>query len=206
MKASKFNQRKKLHELTTAHFGLIIVYLVQTIKFLNMKKVFALLTVISLVFISCEGDPGPPGPPGLDGQDGLDGLIGQVFEFEVDFNAANDFSALFEYPPGVEVFESDVILVYQLVAVDNGLDIWEPLPRTMFFQDGILLYGYDFSFVDINFFLDGTVDLTQLDPALSQNQVFRVAIVPAEFAQDLKNKSLETVMSALNVEKVNRIN
>lgn len=171
-----------------------------------MKKALALLTVISLVFISCEGDPGPPGPPGLDGQDGLDGLIGQVFEVEADFNATNDFSALFEYPPGVEVFESDVILVYQLVAVDNGLDIWEPLPRTLFFQDGILMYGYDFSFVDINFFLDGTVDLTQLDPTLSQNQIFRVAIVPAEFAQNLKNKSLETVMSALNIEKVNRIN
>ena len=170
-----------------------------------MKKLLLLPILISLAFVSCEGDPGPPGPPGLDGLDG-GLLLAQVFEYEADFNAGNNYSALFEFPSNVEVFESDVVLAYALVGVDGDVDIWEPLPRTLFFNEGILMYGYDHTFVDINFFLDGTIDLGLLDASYTQNQIFRVAVVPAEFAAEIDVTNINTVMSALNIKEVIRVN
>ncbi|TDI75295.1 MAG: collagen-like protein, partial [Bacteroidetes bacterium] len=73
-----------------------------------MKKIFLLIAIAgSLIFSSCEGDPGPQGEPGIN-------ILGQVFEVTVNFTAGNDFSRLVTIPSNVEVFESDVILVYWL--------------------------------------------------------------------------------------------
>lgn len=154
-----------------------------------MKKLLSLIVALSTVLVSCEGDPGPPGPPGADG------LIGTVLEYTLTFSDANDFAQLVDFPNNVEVFESDVVMAYRLVEVDNGLDIWEPLPQTLFFQDGILLYGFNHSFVDIEFFLDGTVNLFTLDTDLTVSQTFRVAIIPAAYAKNLDLGNMAQVMA-----------
>ncbi len=145
-----------------------------------MKQLFLLLAITgSLLFTSCEGEPGPPGEPG-----GL--FFAQVFETTVNFNANNNFETLVTFPSNVEVFESDVVLVYLLEETINGnggpIDVWSQLPQTFFLPQGILVYNFDHTFLDVKLFLDGNFDLNTLGSAFTDNQIFRIAIVPAEFA------------------------
>ena len=161
--------------------------------------------VISYSFSSCEGPQGPPGPPGLPG---ADGLIGSIFEAEVDFTPGNNYIQVIEFPNSIEVFDTDVVVAYILIDVDNGTDIWEPLPQTLFLGNEILLYGFDHTFADIRFFLDGTVDLDLLyqeEPSFTDGIIFRVAIIPADFAQSIDLNKMEDVMNALNVQDVNKV-
>lgn len=163
-----------------------------------MKKLLSFLSVIALLFISCEGDPGPPGPPGPPGFDGGDGPIGLVFEYDVtftDLNAEVPFET-FEFPGGIDLFDSDVVLAYLLVDVVDGDDVWEPLPRTLYFNDGgILSYGYNHTFFDIQFFLDGNVDFPSLDLQYTDNLIMRVAILPAEVIGEIDVNDFNQVMS-----------
>ena len=160
---------------------------------------------ISFSVSSCEGPAGPPGIPGPVGPAGADGLIGAVFEAEVDFNPGNDYSAVIEIPNSIEVFDTDVVMAYILTAVEGGTDIWEPLPQTLFFGNDILLYGYDYTFADVRFFLDGTVNFGGLDPLFTDGIIFRVAVIPADFAQSIDLNKMEDVMQALNIEEVNKL-
>lgn len=171
-----------------------------------MKKLSLLSSLlVVLLFISCTGDPGPQGPPGFDGIDGADGLIGTIFEVEADFNATNNYEYLVDIPTNIEVFDTDVIMAYILSGVDNDVDIWEPLPQTLFFDDGILLYGFNHTFFDVNFFLDGTKDFASLDPLFTDGVVFRVAVIPAAFAETTDLTNIKEVMSAMQIKSVERI-
>lgn len=163
-----------------------------------MKKIyFLLVTVLSIAFISCEGDTGPPGPPGLPGNDG--GLIvSQAFEIELNFNAAENYE--FTEPYGFEVLPSDVTLVFILWEEDNGTEIWRILPQGVEFSDGSLVYNYDFTQVDVRFFLDGTTDFNALDPIWTQNQIFRVVVVPADNVGRQNQTDLEAIMEIYNIQ------
>ena len=169
-----------------------------------------LAALLLMIFPSCEGPVGPPGPPGFDGRDGLDGvnILGQVIEIEGTFNNNNGYSLLFEFPQTVEVFESDVILVYILwdqTQDGNGVpvDIWRLLPQTRLLNQGILQYNYDHTFFDVSIFLESDFDLGTLQPGDTDNQIFRIAVVPADFAAGSKTNfsNIETVMSLLNVQE-----
>ena len=164
-----------------------------------MKKITLLLACISILFISCEGERGPEGPPGADG------LLGQVFEVQMDFTAADNYEVLVDFPPSIEVFESDVVVAYILDEIDNGVYIWEPLPQTLFLGTDILLYGFDHTSSDINFFMDGTADLSALDPIYTDDVTMRVAIIPADYAKNIDLTNMEQVMSALQIENVHKI-
>ncbi len=172
-----------------------------------MKKLYTLF-LFSLILVSCEGTVGPPGPPGPQGPSGQDGtgLLGLVFEVEADLNAGNNFEYFVEIPSEIEVFESDVIMVYRLMGVFEGNDIWEPLPQTIFRDSGILLYGFDYTLFDVRLFLDGTADVTRLSPEDTDNQIFRIAVIPADFAKDIDVKKMSKVMEALQIEDVKRMN
>lgn len=137
-----------------------------------------LLSVALLTVMSCEG---PEGPPGIPGNDGLDGqvILGDVFEVEADFNAQGNFGVFGEF--GFTLGDAEKVLVYHLDGVDNNRDIWRLLPRTFFHANGIFNYAFDFSSVDYSIFLEGNFDLTTLEPAFLENQVFRVLILPAQF-------------------------
>lgn len=153
-----------------------------------MKK-FSLLSVITLALIigACEGPVGPPGPPGFDGQDGIN-ILGKVLEIEGSFTAEDNYALFFDFPQDVEVFESDIVLVYILweQTEDNGefFDVWRLLPQTRVLDQGILQYNYDHTFFDVNIFLDGDIDFATLGPGDTDNQIFRIAIMPAEFGKD----------------------
>lgn len=176
-----------------------------------MKKVSFLLALLTTVFfVSCEGPAGPPGPPGFDGLDGQDGIniLGQVLEIEGSFTFDNDYSLFYEFPNTVEVFESDLILVYilweQFEDTDGQLvDVWRLLPQTRILNQGLLQYNYDHTFFDVSIFLESDFDLGTLAPADTDNQVFRIGIVPADFAQGSRfdRSNLQQVMELLNVEE-----
>lgn len=175
-----------------------------------LKSLFGILLV--LFAVACEGPAGPPGPPGLNGFDGLDGqdginILGQVLEIEGTFSAENDYSLFFEFPQSVEVFESDVVLVYilfeQVDDPDGGdpIDVWRLLPQTRILNQGLLQYNYDHTFLDVSVFLEADFDLGTLMPGDTDNQIFRIAVVPAEFGEDpnIDITNLDSVMANLDM-------
>ena len=177
-----------------------------------MKKISILfVSCVLVLFNSCTGDIGPQGPPGfdgfdgLDGLDGVDGLIGSVFEVEATF-APDGYEYAVNIPTSIGIVDSDIVIAYTLSGVDNGVDIWEPLPQTLFFGNEILLYGYDYTVSDVRFFLDGTIDLNTLEPLYTDNIIFRVAVIPADFASSINTSDINEVMSKMNVDSVVRIN
>ncbi|MFP2996694.1 collagen-like protein [Spongiivirga sp. MCCC 1A20706] len=157
-----------------------------------LKTVFALSVIL---FTSCEGPEGPPGFDGRDGLDGLDGLDGvniqgKIVDIEGDFNAANEFRFRFEFGD-LDVGEDDVVLAYILwdeVDLNDGstADLWRPLPQTRLVDQGIFQYNFEHTFFDIDLFLEGDFDLSTLAPADLEDQVFRIAIVPANLVSSGK--------------------
>jgi len=176
-----------------------------------MKRITWIFSTIVLIFISaCEGPVGPPGPPGFDGVNGQDGinLLGQVIEIEGTFSLSNDYALFFEFPQTVEVFESDVVLVYILwdqTEDADGLpvDIWRLLPQTRLLDQGILQYNYDHTFFDVSIFLESDFDLTTLPPGDTDDQIFRIAVLPSDFVQGsrVNLSNIDVVMDMLNVEE-----
>jgi len=172
-----------------------------------MKQVTLLFAIFSaILFSSCEGDQGPPGEPGIN-------ILGQVFEYTVNFQydpQNNIYTTDFlTFPANVEVFESDAVLVYRLEGQDtigNGevADVWSQLPQNVFYQDGtgdFFQYIFTHTFVDIQFLIEGNFDLTTLDAEFFNNQTFRVAIVPAEFAD--ANLTMDELLDSGSMELIN---
>ena len=170
-----------------------------------MQKSVALIALAAFLCLSCSGGSGSQGPPGPQGPPGEAGLLGQVFDVEVTFTFANDYQVLVEFPADIQAFDSDIVHAYLLVEVDNGVDIWAPLPQTLFFGADILLYGFDYTFADIALFLDGTVDPATLDPLYTDNVVFRVAVIPADLVDFASTGDLEAEITSLPRESVQQI-
>jgi len=172
---------------------------------------------IVLFFAACEGPQGPPGfdgLDGLDGQDGLDGIQGQVVEVEgvnfgYDFDA-NLFSTLITFSDvtNFEVFESDAVLVYRhdgLIDLSDGstADAWTQIPQNYFLEGGTIQYVFAHTFVDLELFIDGNFDLSNLSTDFTDNQLFRIVFIPSEFAQspDFDASNIESVMSKLQIDE-----
>jgi hypothetical protein len=151
---------------------------------IKVMKSFAtiLLLFAVLVFTSCEG---PQGPPGLDGTS----FIGSVFEIQGDFTPNNNYSMFFDFPGNFEIYDSDVVLVYILWEQSNGVDIWRLMPQTVVLktiypdwsETDVLQYNFDYTVNDVQIFLEGTVDFSTLLPAETDNQIFRIVVLPADF-------------------------
>ncbi len=160
-----------------------------------MKNLFLLLAFsTTLIFTSCEGPSGPPGLPGLDGET----ILGQVFEANITFTEGNGYGRLITFPSSIEVYESDVVLVYLLEEVVNGYDVWSQLPQTYFLLQGTLLYTFDHTFLDVNIFLDANFNLSTLGSNYTDDQIFRIAILPAEYGKS--NLTMEELMYNLQID------
>tara|TARA_R110000850_G_scaffold277142_1_gene423503 strand:+ start:12686 stop:13192 length:507 start_codon:yes stop_codon:yes gene_type:complete len=168
-----------------------------------MKKILFTLATAVFFLTSCEGPQGPPGPQGLDG--GL--YFAQTFEDNVNFQFNNDtgwLDAIIPIPTNIEVFESDAVLVYLLEGqLSNGDDLWSLIPQNFFLSgDRIVQYRYNHTFYDVLVTIDGNFDVSTLGPAFTQNQIFRVVVVPAEFATEsgVDVQDYNAVMEALNLD------
>jgi hypothetical protein len=156
-----------------------------------MKKLMFLLVLA--VGVACEGPEGPIGPPGDDGEI----IASKAFEIEVDFNEANNYAYLEPY--GFDVLSSDVTLVYALWGAENGKDIWRLLPQQVFFEEGLLQYNFDFTDVDVNIFLDATFPLSALGSEWTNDQVFRVVVVPADLVGRPNYADYDATMKRFNL-------
>lgn len=155
-----------------------------------MKIIISFIALTILMF-SCEG---PQGPPGRDG--GLE--YAGAFEIDINFNAANNYEYIEEY--GFPVYPYDAVMVYILWDVDNGQDIWRPLPQSVLFPEGTLIYNFDFTQNDVRFFLDGDIDLSLLGNDWTQNQTFRVVVIPAENVDSVNLNDYNNVIETLNIQ------
>ena len=107
-----------------------------------MKRILTFMTLFTLLLTACEGAPGPAGVDGLDGQDG-ELIVADAFQItDVDFISSDDFQVTFE---GFDLIESDVALVYIKWILDDGTITWRQLPQTVFFNNGVLIYNFDFT-------------------------------------------------------------
>lgn len=162
-----------------------------------MRKITAVLALVGLfAFQACEGPEGPQGPPGENGVN----IVGTTYEVEIDFTEENNYSDLFEFPAAN--VESDVILVYRLAGVDEGRDIWTMLPQNFFFNEGVLIYNFDFTLEDFSIFLDGPIDFNLLGADWTDGQIFRVVVVPSDFPDArIDYSDYEGTMKMLNIEE-----
>ena len=182
-----------------------------------MKTITSLLFLITAIILtSCEGPIGPPGRDGLDGLDGADAEMGAAVEVYGDFTPQNDYLLYYAFEDyDITVYDGDAVLVYilweQAETNDGALtDVWRLLPQTVALNDGILQYNYDYTTADMQIFLEGTTDFNNLLPAETDNQVFRIVVLPAILAQ---NKSIDVtdfnaVLKSMNknlnsIEKIN---
>ncbi|SCY88165.1 hypothetical protein [Flavobacterium caeni] len=160
-----------------------------------MKKIFLLLAVVAgTILTSCEGPQGPQGPTGYS-------VESENFEIrDVDFfgDANGYYGILYELNP--EILNSDMVLVYRLAGVTNdGLDIWETIPETIYFPNGEELdYDFDFTRRDISIYLGYTSE-SVLTPAYTQNQVFRVVIIPGYLSNKVGATDYDSVTRALKI-------
>jgi len=114
--------------------------------------------------------------------------ISEVWEYTSSFTITNTFSNLITYPHAI--YTSDMVLVYRLSGVSNGVDVWKLLPESYFMGNGTLDFRYDFDFTryDVNIFMNG-FDLAGVSNSYRTNQVFRVVVIPGYFG----NKNTNTV-------------
>ena len=139
-----------------------------------MKKILLLFSaMVMFVLQGCEGPMGPPGPPGPM-------FEAEVFEVTRSFGPNNNFSSLITLNP--PILDSDIVLVYLLWDVDNGTPIWRQMPQTVQLDEGDLQYNFDFTRFDVNLFLSSAdFPLTILGPQWTQNQTFRIVLIPGYF-------------------------
>lgn len=174
-----------------------------------MKKLtlFLLLPLFSLT--SCIEGSGTVGPQGPPGPQGPAGPVGQGFEVEANFSEANGYSEIFAFPNDIEVLDTDIVAVYLLWDVDSetGNDVWQPLPVSVFFDDGELQYAFDHTVADVQLFLTGDTDLSTVGDEFTQNQIFRVAILPVDYVQNNKIdiNNMEEVMGAVEMRKLPKL-
>ena len=169
-----------------------------------MKKLSLLL--LALFFVSCEGDPGPVGP---EGPQGPAGLAGQAFEVEANFNPSNNYGQIFSFPNNIEVLDTDIVMVYWLFEEneETGNDVWQQLPASYFFDDGgELQYTFDHTLADVQIFLQGDINLDTVGPGFTENQYFRVVILPVDYvkAKKIDMNNMKEVMDAVDKSKIQR--
>jgi hypothetical protein len=104
------------------------------------------------------------------------------------FNAANQYTIT----QGIEIADTDVVLVYRQSGSDNGTAIWELIPRTLFLPEGELDYDFDFTKNDVLLKVGGTIDFSKVGTTFIadflSDQRFRIVLVPASSA---KNSTLK---------------
>lgn len=164
-----------------------------------MKKIFILFAAIGLVALSsCEGDQGPPGEPGVN-------IVGTVYENTssnyYNFTSTNNYTVGFNFP--TRLIESDVVLVYRFDGVDSAnKPVWQALPETYYLNDGTREFSLKYVFTEnyVNIYLDGN-DRAAIPADYRLQQIFRIVVVPADFAASVNKSSYLDVTTKMNLKE-----
>jgi hypothetical protein len=164
---------------------------------------FILVLVVALGQVACEGDEGPEGPAGPQGPQGPPGAQGppgvtqqaKVLDFQWTFTEEDDYTFALGFEENeITVTASDVIMMYIFAgAIDNPDDpdnptiFWSPLPQT-FNVEGGGSATYNFAYSGLFAFLFIQTQLKLADhPELTDDQVFRMVIIPGELLNGRKS-------------------
>lgn len=141
-----------------------------------MKKITLVLAFIGMITLnSCTINDEPDQIQQINNT-----FVSELFEVTTSFGPNNNYSRLVTFNP--PIFSTDMVLVYHLYEVDNGTDVWRIMPQTYYFDNGAELdYNFDFTRFDVRIFLDSNFNLDSFSPAWTQNQTFRIVVIPADF-------------------------
>lgn len=121
------------------------------------------------------------------------------FNFLPGNNLTNDYAVRFNFPQ--RIVESDVVLVYRFDGVNSsGRDVWQALPETYYFNDGTRDFSFKYIFTDdyVSIYLDGN-NRSDIPADYRLNQIFRIVIVPADFATSVDVDDYNEVMNTLKL-------
>ena len=164
-----------------------------------MKNINLLILALfgMFVFQACEG---PEGPQGIPGEPGVN-ILGTTYEVEMDFTSANNYGEFFDFTE--PLVDGDALLVYMLEEspLAEGTFGWRLLPQTFYFDEGILVYNFDYTLEDFSIFMDDSpIDFSQLDPYYTTDVVFRVVVVPSDLiSARIDYTDYEATMDLLNI-------
>jgi hypothetical protein len=169
-----------------------------------MKKITLVLAFIGMITLnSCTVNETPAPVQQINNT-----FISELFEVTTSFGPNNNYSRLVTFNP--PIYNTDMVLVYHLYDVVNGSDVWRLMPQTYYLDLGALDYNYDFTKYDVNLFLDADFNLDYLTPAWSQNQTFRIVVIPADFtnksAVDYKDYNATIKMLGYENAPIKKIN
>ena len=164
-----------------------------------MKKIITLFAFVSFLAISgCSTSD--------DFEEDFD-TIGTVYENVApdyyNFTPENNYSVGFDFP--VRIVESDVVLVYRFDGTDNaGRPVWQALPETYYFDDGTRDFSFKYIFTRdyVDIYLDGN-NRSTISADYRLNQIFRIVVVPADFAASMDTSNYTEVMNTLKISETN---
>ncbi|AZA72959.1 hypothetical protein [Chryseobacterium indoltheticum] len=139
-----------------------------------MKKIipFLMLAFVSVFTVSCDNDDDVQ----YVDNDTYAGVIEITRNFQ--YNTAED---VYFINQSISMEPSDMALVYRLKDGSNNGDVWEQIPRTLYFSGGRELdYDFDFTQKDVQILAGGNYDISTT-PTYLNNQTFRIVLVPAGF-------------------------
>lgn len=164
-----------------------------------MKKIFLLLSIVSVLGLTgCSND---------DDRTDFD-TYPETFNtpplsFTPDQNGRYSYLVTLNPP----ILESDVVSVYRKT-VDDGFTVWEPIPTTLYLPNGSnpdleIDYRFNFTTQDVQLYMQATFDLATA-PQYTQNQVFKIVLIPGYVAKNLNSYDYDVVMAALKEAKAGR--
>ncbi|MFC0604426.1 hypothetical protein [Winogradskyella pulchriflava] len=127
-------------------------------------------------------------------------FAGQSFQRTVNFTSSNGYFTGLEIPLNIELLDTDMVLVYRLVGIDNdGFNVWRPLPEIAYTENGDeFQYNFDhnFDFVDLYLYAPPSFDLGSLSELDRLDQTFRIVILPVDFvnSSDIDLNDYDSVM------------
>lgn len=170
-----------------------------------MKKFLPLLLIlISSVFIfSCKDDD----------DDYVEVNVDYPTVYDLNINLVQNAPDYFGYNQvfNGSLLNQDIVLVYRKSNPSESAPIWEPLPKTYFFNGGAMDYTFNFTTTDVQIDLRSDFDLASQDAAFRSaylnGQTFRVVLVPAVFGTgknannvDPRTLSYEEVIAKYNID------
>ena len=164
-----------------------------------MKKILSLFAIVGLMaFSSCSDD----------GDDIDNDTISEVIEVNnYNFTSTNSYRIRYDLTP--EIYPGDMVLVYRLVAVEDGVKVWNALPESAYDSNGAFDFSYNFEFsrYDVDIFMLG-YDLNSVVTNLRLNQTFRIVIIPGVGNNLTSKKSINlndynAVIKAYNIDDSN---
>lgn len=166
-----------------------------------MKKFLPLLLIlISSIFIfSCKDD-----------DDDVQVQVEYPAVYDLNISLIQNQPDYYGYnqPFDGALLNQDIVLVYRKSNPGNNTPIWEPLPKTYFFNEGAMDYTFNFTTTDVQIDLRADFDLSvKVDNSFRSTfltgQTFRVVLVPAVFGKntvDPRTLSYEEVIAKYNID------